>query len=160
MLRPRLEAHQTCVKIMFDAIALIAEAVREIKPRRVSGCWNRLWRDAFSECKDIGAIDEEVIDIMNIDKELGGEGFSDIIEGNIREHIEDCGESFANEKLEQLTQSHTGSDDDVMEDTEALTPSDLTLQKFASIFRQAQILKYMIAEYEPSMERGIMVTPQ
>ncbi|KFD64057.1 hypothetical protein M514_23767 [Trichuris suis] len=55
-------------------------------------------------------------------------------------------------------QSPTGSDDDVMEDTEAQTPSDWTLQKLASIFRQAQVLKDMIVEYDPSMECGIMVT--
>uniref|UniRef100_A0A5S6QC18 DDE-1 domain-containing protein n=1 Tax=Trichuris muris TaxID=70415 RepID=A0A5S6QC18_TRIMR len=143
-----------------DAIALIVETVHEIKHRTVSGCWKRLWRDAVSECEDIDAIDEEVMDIVNIAKELRGEGFSDMIEDDIREHIEDCAETFTNEELEQLTQSHTGSDDDVMEDTEAQTPSDLTLQKLASIFRQAQVLKDMIAEYEPSMERGIMVTPE
>ncbi|KFD66983.1 hypothetical protein M514_20849 [Trichuris suis] len=125
-----------------DAIALIAEAVHEVKPRTVSGCWKRLWRDAVSECEDLGAINEEVMDIVNIAKELG----------------EDCGEPFTNEELEELMQSPTGSDDDVMEDTEAQTPSDWTLQKLATIFRQAQVLKDMIVEYDPSMERGIMVT--
>ncbi|KHJ39977.1 hypothetical protein D918_09967 [Trichuris suis] len=98
------------------------------------------------------------MDILNIAKELGGEDFSDTIEDDIREHIEDCGEPFTNEEFEELMQSPTGSDDDVMEDTEARTPSDWTLQKLASIFRQAQVLKDMIVEYDPSMERGIMVT--
>uniref|UniRef100_A0A5S6QMN1 DDE-1 domain-containing protein n=1 Tax=Trichuris muris TaxID=70415 RepID=A0A5S6QMN1_TRIMR len=135
-----------------DAIALIPEAVQEIKPRTVSGCWKRWWRDAVSECEDIGAIDEqEVVDIVNIAKELGGEGFSDMIEDDIREHIENCVEPFTNEKIEQLMQSPTGSDDDVMEDTEAQTPSHWTLQNLASIFRQAQVLKDMIVEYDPSM---------
>uniref|UniRef100_A0A5S6QPE5 Uncharacterized protein n=1 Tax=Trichuris muris TaxID=70415 RepID=A0A5S6QPE5_TRIMR len=99
----------------------------------------------------------EVMDMVNIAKELGGEGLSDMIEDDIREHIEDCGEPFTKEELEQLTQSPTGSDDDVMEDTEAQTPSDWTLQKLASIFRQTQVIKDMIAEYDPPMERGIMV---
>uniref|UniRef100_A0A5S6QBZ7 Uncharacterized protein n=1 Tax=Trichuris muris TaxID=70415 RepID=A0A5S6QBZ7_TRIMR len=98
------------------------------------------------------------MDIVNIAKDLGGEGFSDMMEDDTREQIEDCGEPIANEKLEQLMQSPTGSDNDVMEDTEAQTPSDWTLQKPASIFRQAQVLKDMIAEYDPSMERGIMIT--
>uniref|UniRef100_A0A5S6QCN2 DDE-1 domain-containing protein n=1 Tax=Trichuris muris TaxID=70415 RepID=A0A5S6QCN2_TRIMR len=100
-----------------DFVALIAEAVHEIKPRIVSGCWKRLWRDAVSECEDIGAIDEEVMDIVNIAKELEGEGSSDMIEDDIREHIEDCGEPITNEELEQLIQSPTGSDDDVVKDT-------------------------------------------
>uniref|UniRef100_A0A5S6Q5D9 Uncharacterized protein n=1 Tax=Trichuris muris TaxID=70415 RepID=A0A5S6Q5D9_TRIMR len=86
------------------------------------------------------------MDIVNIAKELGGEGFSDMIEDDIREHTKDCGKPFTNEELEQLTQSPTGSNDDAMEDTEAQTPTDLTLQKLVSIFRQAQVLKDMIAE--------------
>uniref|UniRef100_A0A5S6QBM9 DDE-1 domain-containing protein n=1 Tax=Trichuris muris TaxID=70415 RepID=A0A5S6QBM9_TRIMR len=145
-LRDTLHANPDCNLIglwkrfsIADAIALIAEAVHETKPRTVSGCWKRLWRDAVSECEDIGAIDEEVMDIVNIAKELGGEGFSDMIEDDIREHIEKCGEPFTNEELEQLMQSPTGSDDDVMEDTEAQTPSVLMQQKLASIFRQAHI---------------------
>ncbi|CDW60840.1 hypothetical protein TTRE_0000924201 [Trichuris trichiura] len=62
--------------------------------------------------------------IVNIAKELGGEGFSDMIEDDIWEHIEDCGEPFTNAELEELMQSPTGSDDDVMEE-DAQTPSDL-----------------------------------
>ncbi|KFD56681.1 hypothetical protein M513_02357 [Trichuris suis] len=86
------------------------------------------------------------MDIVNIAKELGGEDFSDMIQDDIREHIEGCGEPFTSEEFEEVMQSPTGSDDDVMEDTEAQTPSDWTLQKD------------MIVEYDPSMERGIMVT--
>ncbi|CDW58007.1 hypothetical protein TTRE_0000630801 [Trichuris trichiura] len=70
--------------------------------------------DAVSECEGLGAIDEEVTDIVNIAKKLGDEGFSDMIEDDIRERI-DCGKLFTNEKL---MQSLTGSDD-LMEDTGA-----------------------------------------
>ncbi|CDW61037.1 hypothetical protein TTRE_0000945301 [Trichuris trichiura] len=55
---------------------------------------------------------------VNIAKELGSDGFSDMIEDDVRVHIEDCGESFTNEELEELMQLPTGSDD-VMEDTRA-----------------------------------------
>ncbi|CDW59474.1 hypothetical protein TTRE_0000780901 [Trichuris trichiura] len=81
-----------------------------------------------------------------------------MIEDDIREHIKDCGEPFTNEKLEELMQSPTDSDDDVMEDTDARTPSDWTLQKLTSIFRQAHVLKDMTADYDPSMERSNIVT--
>ncbi|CDW60317.1 hypothetical protein TTRE_0000868401 [Trichuris trichiura] len=66
------------------------------------------------------------MDIVNIAKELGGQGFSYMIEDDIREQIEDCGEPFTNEELEELMQSPEGSDDDddVIEDREAQTPSD------------------------------------
>ncbi|CDW53740.1 hypothetical protein TTRE_0000200501 [Trichuris trichiura] len=100
------------------------------------------------------------MDTVNIAKELGGESFSVMIEDDITEHIEDCGEPFTNEELEQLMQSLKGSDDDddVIENREARTPSGWTLQKLASIFWQAPALKDMIGDYDPSMERGIMVT--
>ncbi|CDW61106.1 hypothetical protein TTRE_0000953401 [Trichuris trichiura] len=78
-----------------------------------------LWGDPVSECDALGAIDEEVIGIVNIAKELGGEGFSDTIEDYIREHTENCGKPFTNEELEKLMQSTTSSDDDVMGDTGA-----------------------------------------
>ncbi|CDW55371.1 hypothetical protein TTRE_0000364301 [Trichuris trichiura] len=87
--------------------------------------------------------------IVNIAKELGDEGFFDITEDDIRVHKEDCGESFTNEELEELMQSPTGSYDDVMEATDAQIPSNWTLQKPASIFLQAQVLKDMIATIHP-----------
>ncbi|CDW53110.1 hypothetical protein TTRE_0000137301 [Trichuris trichiura] len=75
------------------------------------------------------------MEVVNIAKELGGEGFSDMVEDD------------------ELMQSPTGSDDDVMEDTDAQIPSDWMLQKLASIFRQAQVLEDLIAKYDPSIER-------
>ncbi|CDW55941.1 hypothetical protein TTRE_0000421501 [Trichuris trichiura] len=75
--------------------------------------------------------------IVNIAKELGDEGFTDMKEDDVREHLENCAEPFTNEKLKELMQSAAGNND-VMEDT-------------------AQVLKDMIAEYELSMEHGIMV---
>ncbi|CDW59711.1 hypothetical protein TTRE_0000805101 [Trichuris trichiura] len=74
------------------------------------------------------------MNVVNIAKELGSDGFSDMIEDDVREHIEDCGESFTNEELEELMQSPTGSDD------------------------QGKGLRDTVAEYYLSMERLIMVT--
>ncbi|CDW60632.1 hypothetical protein TTRE_0000902201 [Trichuris trichiura] len=129
------------------------------KPRTVSSCWKRLWRDAVSECEDLGAIDEEIMGTVNIAKELGGEGFSDMIEDDIREHIEDCGEPFTNEELEELCNHlRAATTTTLWKITGAQTLSDWALQKLASTFRQSQVLKNLIAAYDPSVERGIMVT--
>ncbi|CDW58243.1 hypothetical protein TTRE_0000655001 [Trichuris trichiura] len=77
------------------------------------------------------------MDIVNFNNELGAKGFSDTVEEDIRERIENCGKPFTNEELEELMQSPAGSDDDdVMEDTGAQTPWDWTLQKLACIFQQ------------------------
>ncbi|CDW61314.1 hypothetical protein TTRE_0000976901 [Trichuris trichiura] len=78
-----------------------------------------MWEDAISECENLGAIGEKVMDVVNAAKELEGEGFSDTKEVDIREHTGDCGKPFTNEKLEKVMQLPTGSDNDVMEDTGA-----------------------------------------
>ncbi|CDW60814.1 hypothetical protein TTRE_0000921301 [Trichuris trichiura] len=61
------------------------------------------------------------MDIVNFDNEVGGAGFSDTVKKDIREHIEDCGEPFIKEELEELMQPPKGSDDDddVIENREA-----------------------------------------
>ncbi|CDW58099.1 hypothetical protein TTRE_0000640201 [Trichuris trichiura] len=49
--------------------------------------------------------------IVNISKELGGEGFSYTIEGDIRERIEDCEKPLTIEEFEEPMQSPSGCDD-------------------------------------------------
>ncbi|CDW61152.1 hypothetical protein TTRE_0000958501 [Trichuris trichiura] len=71
-----------------------------------------------------GAIDEEVMEMANISKNLGGYGSSYAIEDDIREHIEDCVRRFAQEELEELIQAPTGCDDDDMKNTDAQMNSD------------------------------------
>ncbi|KFD63861.1 hypothetical protein M514_24009 [Trichuris suis] len=162
MLRDTLHANPDCDLTglwkrfsIADAIALIAEAVHEIKPRTVSGRWKRLWRDAVSECEDLGAIDEEVMDIVNIAKQLGGEGFSDMIEDDIREHIEDCGEPFTVRGTNAIAYGQRRRRYGRYRSSNTL---GLEAAKLATIFRQARVLKDMIVEYDPSMERGIIFT--
>ncbi|CDW56904.1 hypothetical protein TTRE_0000518701 [Trichuris trichiura] len=68
-------------------------AVHRIKPRAVSAA---LWGDAVSEGEKLRAVDEEVVDVVNIVKESAGEDFSGMIEDDIREHTEDRGKPFTN----------------------------------------------------------------
>ncbi|KFD62366.1 hypothetical protein M514_11661 [Trichuris suis] len=90
--------------------------------------------------------------------EIGGEGFSDMVEGDLREHLEDHRGVFSNQELEEMTKSSTDSEDDDAESVEQVEPPSWTLEKFADVFHQAQILRDKILEYDPSMERGLMVT--
>ncbi|CDW61178.1 hypothetical protein TTRE_0000961501 [Trichuris trichiura] len=78
-----------------------------------------MWRDAVGECEELDPIDQEVTDILNIAKELGGEGFSYMIEDDIRKRIGHCEKLSTDEELEEMMQSPTGCDVDVMEDTGA-----------------------------------------
>uniref|UniRef100_A0A5S6QMB1 Uncharacterized protein n=1 Tax=Trichuris muris TaxID=70415 RepID=A0A5S6QMB1_TRIMR len=67
--------------------------------------------------------------------EIDAEGFSDMAENELRDHLEDNPEVLSNEQLEELTRSSTNNDDDDDE--------------------QAQILMDKILEYDPNMERAL-----
>jgi transposase-like protein/uncharacterized protein CbrC (UPF0167 family) len=138
-----------------DAIVLIAEAVDALKPETVNSCWKQLWSEVVKDFRGFPTIDEEVRNILNVAREVGGEGFSDMIKDDVEKHIEEHSETLTNEELEDLLKSSTEDD---TEDLEEAEPSIWTLEKFSAVFQQAQVLKDMILEYEPSMERSLCVT--
>ncbi|KFD64298.1 hypothetical protein M514_23582 [Trichuris suis] len=102
--------------------------------------------------------DTELENIRNIAMETGGQGFSDMVEGDLQEHLEDHRDVLSNQELEEMTKPSTESEHDDAESLEQAEPPAWTLEKFADVFHQAQLLRDRILEYEPSMERGLMVT--
>uniref|UniRef100_A0A5S6QTX9 DDE-1 domain-containing protein n=1 Tax=Trichuris muris TaxID=70415 RepID=A0A5S6QTX9_TRIMR len=141
-----------------DAIILIAEAVQAISPSSVNACWRPLWRNVVGDFRGFPAADAEVQNIRNIAMEIGGEGLSDMAEVDLQEHLEDNSDFMSNQELEEMTMSSTESEDDDAEGLEQREPPAWTLEKFAEVFQQAQILKEKILEYDPSMERAHIVT--
>uniref|UniRef100_A0A5S6Q2U4 DDE-1 domain-containing protein n=1 Tax=Trichuris muris TaxID=70415 RepID=A0A5S6Q2U4_TRIMR len=141
-----------------DAIALIAEAVQTVKPETLNACWRPLWRNVVNDFKGFPSIEEEVANIRSIAMAINAEGFFDIAETDLRKHLDHSQQVLSNEELEELTRSSTDSDGDELDGSEDTQPPTWTLKKFADIFQQAQILKDKILEYDPSMERGLVVT--
>uniref|UniRef100_A0A5S6Q8V8 DDE-1 domain-containing protein n=3 Tax=Trichuris muris TaxID=70415 RepID=A0A5S6Q8V8_TRIMR len=141
-----------------DAIILIAEAVQAISPSSVNACWRPLWRNVVGDFRGFPAADAEVQNIRNIAMEIGGEGLSDMAEVDLQKHLEDNSDFMSNQELEEMTMSSTESEDDDAEGLEQREPPAWTLEKFAEVFQQAQILKEKILEYDPSMERAHIVT--
>ncbi|XP_042322498.1 tigger transposable element-derived protein 1-like [Sceloporus undulatus] len=141
-----------------DAIMFIKAAMDELKPEIVSACWKNLWSEVVDNCKGFPGIDGEVRKIIHAARRVGGEGFTDMLEEEVEEHIDGHQEGSMSEELEELVNSCTeeGEDDDD-EESEA-EPAMWTLPKFAEVFRIAQTLKDKIMEYDPWMERSIEVT--
>ncbi|KFD51946.1 hypothetical protein M513_07275 [Trichuris suis] len=67
-----------------DAIILIPEAVQAIKHSSVNACWRPLWRNVVNDFKGFPSADTELENTRNIAMEIGGEGFSDMVEGDLR----------------------------------------------------------------------------
>lgn len=139
-----------------DAILFIAEAVDTLKPKTVQACWQALWPGTVQDFQGFPTVDEEVRAILDIARAVGGEGFSDMTEEDIEEHIQEHNKPLTNEELADLLNSVTDDEDE--EDLEEAEPSIRTLEKLAAVFEQAQVLKDMILECDPSVERAVCVT--
>lgn len=164
MICPAIDANPECSVMdvwknftIADAVVLIAEAVDALEPETVQACWKALWTGVVHDCRGFPAIDTEVRAILDIAQEIGGEGFSDMTKEDIEEHMEEHSKTLTNEELADLLNSVTDDEDEDAELEEA-EPSFLTLERFAAVFQQAQVLKDMILEYDPSVERAISVT--
>uniref|UniRef100_A0A5S6Q6B1 Uncharacterized protein n=1 Tax=Trichuris muris TaxID=70415 RepID=A0A5S6Q6B1_TRIMR len=90
--------------------------------------------------------------------EIDAEGLSGIAESDLRNNLEHSQEVLSSEEVEELIRSSTDSDDDQVDCSEETEPPTWTLKKFADVFQQAQTLKDKIFEFDPSMERGLVVT--
>ena len=76
----------------------------ELKPETVIACWKNLWSEAARDFKGFSGIDGEVKKIIRTAREVGGEGFVDMIEEEVEEHIEEHQEMVTKEELGRPSQ--------------------------------------------------------
>ena len=72
-----------------DAINFSKAAMDKVNPETANACWKNLWSEAVNDFKGVPGIDEEVNKIIQTAREVGGDGFVDMIdevEENIKEH--------------------------------------------------------------------------
>ncbi|XP_065437716.1 uncharacterized protein LOC101931329 isoform X2 [Chrysemys picta bellii] len=93
--------------------------------------------------------------IVQVSRQVGGDGFVDILEEEIEELIESHRETLTNEELEELIKSSTEGEDD---DDEQEEPASWNLHKFAEVFQAVKHLNDLISESNPSMERSLKIT--
>ncbi|KAG6938820.1 tigger transposable element derived 1, partial [Chelydra serpentina] len=71
-----------------DCITYIKQAMDAVSPETVNACWRNLWKDCVNDFKGFPTIDKEVECIVQVARQVGGEGFVDILEEEIEELIE------------------------------------------------------------------------
>ena len=67
------------------------------------------------------SIDGEVKKILRLAREVGGDGFSDMIDEEVEEHIEEHREVLTNEELEELVNTSTDDEDEDEEETRSVS---------------------------------------
>nr|XP_020660653.1 tigger transposable element-derived protein 1-like [Pogona vitticeps] len=141
-----------------DAVSFIGAAVDGLTPETVNACWKNLWGEVVNDFKGFPEIDREVRKITEAARRIGGEGFVDMIDEEVKEHIESHREVLTNEEWEELVKSSTeDEEEEKVKEEAAEEPAMWTVEKFAEVFQIAQALKDKITESDPRMERSIKV---
>ena len=135
-----------------DLITLIEAAMDELKPETVSACWKNMWSEAVRDVKGFPGINGEVKITIWTAGEVGDEGFVDMMDKEVEEHIEEHQEVLMNKELEDLVKTSTVEEKEIEAE-----PSMWTLEKFGEVFQMAQNLKEKIMDYDPMMKRSIKV---
>jgi hypothetical protein len=142
---PNLEIME-CWKSFTIVNAIILKAVMdELKPETVNACWKNLWSEVVNDFKGFPAIDGEVKKIIRVARQVGGEGFVDMIDEEVEEHIKEHREVLTNEELEELVKSSKEEEEAEEEETET-EPAMWTLENFGKIIQIAQTLKEKIMD--------------
>jgi hypothetical protein len=90
-----------------DAITFITPAIDELKLETVNVCCKDLWSEAVNEFKGFPAIDGEVKKIIQTTREVRGEGFVNMIDEEVEEHVDEYQKMLTNEELEDIVKSST-----------------------------------------------------
>ncbi|CAM5075763.1 unnamed protein product [Natator depressus] len=138
-----------------DCVTYIKQAMNAIKPETVNACWRNLWKEYVNDFKGFPTIDKEVKHIVQVARQVGGEGFVNILEEETEELIESHRETLTNEELEELIKLSSSTSSSVDQQEE---PASWNLHKFAEVFQATKHLNDLISEYEPSMEQSLKIT--
>lgn len=134
-----------------QCMTYIKEAIRTVKPESVSACWKPLWSACVHNFKGFPVIDSDLKNIVEVGREMGGEGFDDMTEGEVEELIDCHEETLTNEELEELMES---SSDEESDDDEQEEPPSWDVHKLAEFFQAARHLKDLSSKHDPSLERS------
>ena len=108
---PNLQVMDYWKSTVADAITFIEAAMDELKPETVNPSWKNLWSEAVRDFKGFTGIDGEV-KIIRTAREVGGEGFDNMIDEEGGGHIEEHQEVLTSEVLEDLVKSSTEDEEE------------------------------------------------
>lgn len=107
----------------------------------------------MNDFKTFLGIDREVRKIIVTARQVDGEIFVNMLNEEVKEHIESQWDALTNKELEELNSSTEEEEEEESKEE----PAMWTVETFTKVFRIAQILKDKYIEYDPQMESSIKV---
>lgn len=138
------------------AISVIKEAWDEINESTMNACWYKLWPEVVHDFEGFPSIHGEVSRIVELARNVGGEGFEDLQEEEVEDLFKCHQEELTNVELAEVLQS--SERDPLIEEEDDIEPGQpqLTGKALREIFKLADQLKEKVMEIDPFMERSII----
>ena len=142
-----------------DCLMVIETALADLKPQTVNACWKKLWPECVHDFMgfDPGETQgENMKKILQMARQVGGEGFSDLNEKDVDDLIEEHADPLTDQDLEELTKS-ASEEEEQQEDDDAVNiePEGLSLRRLGNFFRSLKSITEDILEWDPCMQRSI-----
>ncbi|XP_050730733.1 uncharacterized protein LOC127005682 [Eriocheir sinensis] len=141
-----------------DCLVLLQETLRDLRPKTVNDCWSVLWPECAQDSEELTAqeqVAEAVRKTVELARLVGGEGFADMEQGEVRELLEEHSAALTDEELLEMVQP---SQEEAEEDTDGSPQRPaLTLDKLGEAMRLAARLNKYVCDMDPSMLRALMV---
>lgn len=144
-----------------DCLSVIQEALAEVEPHVVNGCWRKLWPQCVYDFQ--GFTDtvhqnscpppDTVSHILSLAHRIGGDGFSDMDRNDVEELLKGHAIEMTDEALLELI--HSAEEEEEEEDTNKGTHKpEITLETVAKGLRLAKSLTDFFCNVDPSMTRS------
>ena len=142
-----------------NAINLIDQACKDVKPASVNGCWKNPWPECVNEFAGFTPARKEfcehVAKIMALARQVVGEGFSDLQESEVEELLEGHAEHLTDEDLEELTKSVSTEEEEESPEERTEEEEGMTLARLQVFFTTLKTLQKMVYNMDSLMVRSL-----
>ena len=79
---------------ILTTIGIIKDSWDEVRDSTLNACWCKVWPEEVNDFNGVPTVEGEVQRIVDLAKQLGGEGFEDLVAEEVEELIESYGEEL------------------------------------------------------------------
>uniref|UniRef100_S4RNI2 HTH CENPB-type domain-containing protein n=1 Tax=Petromyzon marinus TaxID=7757 RepID=S4RNI2_PETMA len=133
-----------------DAINNIKSSWDDVKQSTMNCAWNAIWKECVIYLNCFPEMSTAVQDVVDLGRELGGEGFSDMREDDVLELLDSYNEELTVDDLMSIAAADEAEEQEVV-----LNVKDMTSKKLTYFLSQADALAQTAMDMDPSLERSL-----
>ncbi|KAK4291049.1 hypothetical protein Pmani_036097 [Petrolisthes manimaculis] len=144
-----------------DCVSIVHESIKDLSPQTVNNCWKAIWPECVRDFEGFVPQEEEVTkavkETVELTRQVSGEGFEDIHEGEVKELVEQQAITLKDYDMVDIVKISDDENEEEESVGEASPPKALTLEKLDEAIRLTAQLKQFVYDIDPSTVRALKV---